>query len=150
MDLGDARKLAVELIAQYKLDGWSFSFDNAKKRHGLCHYSKKTIFLSKISTSNRTNEEVKNTILHEIAHALTPGEHHNKVWKRKFIEIGGTGERCSKCEYKAKGKNMYICTNCGHNTETHRKWIVPHACYVCCKIHNNGKYDPRFKMEKIR
>lgn len=36
-------------------------------------------------------KEITNVILHEIAHALTPGHKHDYVWQRKFIEIGGDG-----------------------------------------------------------
>ena len=32
------------------------------------------------------------TLLHEVAHALTPNERHNEVWRDKCIEIGGDGE----------------------------------------------------------
>ena len=35
------------------------------------------------------DEEVKNTLLHEIAHALVgPGHRHNRVWRQKAREIG--------------------------------------------------------------
>jgi len=35
--------------------------------------------------------EVLNTIKHEIAHALTPKQHHNKVWKDCAKRIGSDG-----------------------------------------------------------
>ena len=34
-------------------------------------------------------EEIRNTILHEIAHALVGNENvHNLVWKKKALELG--------------------------------------------------------------
>jgi hypothetical protein len=38
--------------------------------------------------------QVTDTILHEIAHALTLGDGHGYAWKRKCIEIGAKPERC--------------------------------------------------------
>lgn len=40
---------------------------------------------------NNTEDEIMETLLHEIAHALTPGHGHDRVWKAKCIEIGGKG-----------------------------------------------------------
>ena len=39
-------------------------------------------------------EAIKDTILHEIAHGLTPHQGHNEVWIRVCKAIGGNGERC--------------------------------------------------------
>ena len=45
---------------------------------------------------NSDEATIRDTILHEIAHALTPGQHHNDVWRRKATAIGCTGQRCAK------------------------------------------------------
>jgi len=39
------------------------------------------------------NDEIRvtRTILHEVAHALTEGHGHDRVWKAKCLEIGGDG-----------------------------------------------------------
>lgn len=88
--------------------GWKFSFNNSKRSCGLCSYVKKVIYISNyyISSKTTTLEDIENAILHEIAHALTPGEKHGKVWKAKAIEIGCSGERW--CEVFCDNYKYYL------------------------------------------
>ena len=97
-----------ERYAAHKLDkymkkygliqaGWRYQFDTAKTRAGQCRYRSKVISISKYYVNQKetvTRKDIKNTILHEVAHALTPTHGHDKVWKAKAIEIGCDGKRC--------------------------------------------------------
>jgi len=79
--------------------GWKFGgFDRASRRGGVCRGYRKEIGLSKKLTELRTDKNTKNTILHEIAHALDFAyrgiSNHDRVWKAIAIEIGCSGERC--------------------------------------------------------
>lgn len=97
MTLETAQKNTEELIKKHKLDGWKFEWLKRVvkfSKAGCCNYKTKTIKLSPTFVELNSDEEIINTILHEIAHALTPKHHHNKFWKRKAIEIGCTGSRC--------------------------------------------------------
>jgi len=100
MNLFDAHKLALELIAKHELTGWKFSFDKSVRRFGLCSYRKKMIFLSRQLTLDNPVEEVADTLLHEIAHALSWIRHgrkgcgHGALWKAVCVEIGARPERC--------------------------------------------------------
>lgn len=93
----------ASLIARTMLDthgltaqGWSFAFDNAKRRSGCCHYGTKTITVSRAITSLNDDASLRETMLHEIAHALVGHGHgHDRVWAAKCREIGGTAARCS-------------------------------------------------------
>ncbi|MCX5662930.1 MAG: SprT-like domain-containing protein [Planctomycetota bacterium] len=89
-----ARKLAVELLAQYGLADWTFTFDHARRRFGSCQPSRKVITLSKWLTFLNGPEQVSETILHEIAHALTPGDGHGKRWRAACLRVGAKPERC--------------------------------------------------------
>ena len=92
MDIHKARLLAVEKMKFHNLTDWNFRFDNAKRRFGLCAYKSKMISLSESLTELNPEEEVLNTILHEIAHALVGrGKGHTQVWKLKALEIGCNG-----------------------------------------------------------
>ena len=104
MELKQASKLAIELIDKHGLlnRGWHFAFDRANRRFGSCQYYRKRITLSKFLTELNSEQEVRNTILHEIAHALTPGQHHNHIWRAKAKEIGCTGDRCYSSEQVAR------------------------------------------------
>lgn len=42
-------------------------------------------------------DEVIETILHEIAHAITPGAGHTPIWRDTYKSIGGNGEKFGSC-----------------------------------------------------
>jgi predicted SprT family Zn-dependent metalloprotease len=77
--------------------GWKYSFTNSTSCAGRTYYTRKEIKLSKIFINSGKVDEAKirNTVLHEIAHALVGYiHHHDHVWKKKAIEIGCSGDRC--------------------------------------------------------
>lgn len=105
--------LGQDILKQYGLDikGWKITFDTAKKRGGACHYRTKTISLSKAIMATATDAEIRETILHETAHALTPGHSHDHVWKSMLISMGGTGARTHNMEVP-KGRYEMYCSRC--------------------------------------
>lgn len=149
MKLNEAQQLANYLMEVHGVaqQGWRFEFDNAKRRFGCCSYRNKTISLSVGLTELNDEAKVKDTILHEIAHALCPKEGHNKVWKRKAIEIGCSGERCySPREVKTlNAAYAAICVGCGHKHERFRKPNMNRAS--SCGLCSGGRYNPNFKLE---
>lgn len=89
------------LKKQHGLKAWELVFDNAKRRMGVCRQRKKLIGISIhfMEDPATTRQQVKNTLLHEIAHALVGNEHHHDaVWKAKAISIGCDGHRCGRWE----------------------------------------------------
>lgn len=147
MELKEAKTMAIELMQKFNLinQGWYFEFDSAKRRFGRCSYRMKCISLSKYLVLINDEARVEDTILHEIAHALTPGHGHDKVWRAKAIEIGCDGKRCYTRENTVLPESRYIavCNSCGyvHRKERATKSVV--ACGHCC----NGKFDSRFVLE---
>jgi hypothetical protein len=143
MDLKQVQILAIELMDKYGLLDlhWHFKFDNSHMRFGVCKYSHKIIGLSKPLVLINDEAKVKDTILHEIAHALTPGHGHDSVWRRKAIELGCNGERCyteldtNIPEYRYIG----LCKN-GHIYKRHKATSKTLSC---------GKCYPRFNDEYI-
>ncbi|MEA2711633.1 MAG: hypothetical protein QOF78_4234 [Phycisphaerales bacterium] len=95
MNLYAARDLALTLMRQHNLDtqGWSFKFDHARRRFGSCQPRRKRITLSRPLTLLNTDAQVRDTILHEIAHALTPGDGHGPRWKQKCLDLGANPRR---------------------------------------------------------
>jgi hypothetical protein len=87
-----------ELSKKYGLNDWTFVFDSAKSRNGITRYDKKQISISYhiLNSDNSPKEWAMNTLLHEIAHALTPGTGHNQIWRQKAIEIGSDGLQYAK------------------------------------------------------
>jgi predicted SprT family Zn-dependent metalloprotease len=62
-----------EFLQKYSLDacGWKLEWEKSKKYLGKCYFHHKTITLSVYWSLYLPAEETKDTILHEIAHALT-------------------------------------------------------------------------------
>ena len=89
MQLTRARDLAEALLAEHGLPGWRFAFDHARARCGSCHYGKRRITLSRHFVPRNDETEVKDVILHEIAHALAgPRAAHGEAWRRIARQIG--------------------------------------------------------------
>lgn len=96
MELKDAENIAINLMEEHGLieQGWSFAFDRALYRLGLCRFDRKQITISKHFASAANEYEVKQAVLHEIAHALLPVEaKHGPAWQDKALEIGYMGSR---------------------------------------------------------
>jgi predicted SprT family Zn-dependent metalloprotease len=114
--------MALQLMAEHGLHDWRFAFNHRKQAMGLCVYHRKAIELS-IYFVERNNplEAIRDTILHEIAHALVgPGHGHDKVWKRKCIEIGARPKRCGEADMP-EGRWNAGCGSCGKRFHRHRK-----------------------------
>ncbi|MCG1037917.1 SprT-like domain-containing protein, partial [Polaribacter sargassicola] len=68
-DLNRVRVWAQALIDMHLDDTWSFDFDHAKRRAGLCDYRRKRITVSRYLAARFEDDEIHQTLLHEVAHA---------------------------------------------------------------------------------
>jgi predicted SprT family Zn-dependent metalloprotease len=146
VNLQSAEILANQLFAQYNLDEWRFKFDHARLRFGCCNFGTKTISLSRTLTELNSPDKIKDTLLHEIAHALVGKKHcHGKVWQKKAIEIGCRPKRCySQNEIEIpRAKYTASCINCGREFQASRQRRGV-ACRACCHKFNRGKYSSEF------
>lgn len=149
MQLQDARQLAERLLAKHKLSGWSFGFDNAKLRSGICRYRSRSITLSRHMVLLNDENIVRDTILHEIAHAIVgAGKGHGNEWLRKAVSIGCTGERCTSSDALVpEYPFMAHCPNC---KKTVGRFRLPKsrriACGACCDLNSNGRFDERYVL----
>jgi predicted SprT family Zn-dependent metalloprotease len=115
------RNLAEELMARHGLAGWTFGFNRRKRTLGLCHHAARIIELSIYFVERNCLEEIRDTILHEIAHALVGPEHgHDVVWRAKCREVGARPERCGQADMP-EGRWQARCNGCGSLFSRHRK-----------------------------
>ncbi len=78
---------------------WTFGFDLATTRAGVCRYRERRIDLAVSYCLAASRADIEDTILHEIAHAIVGPQHnHDAVWKAKAREIGCKGERCHRVQ----------------------------------------------------
>lgn len=144
MTLDAIEQLARDLMKQHGLKGWRFQFDNAVSRYGSCHYRKKLITLSRHLALLCPEDEVRDTILHEIAHALVDESvWHGPEWKAMAVKIGASPVRCYQGEARIPGKWVSICAQCGWQVRQHRR--TDFSCINC----SNGTYNPKYKMEWV-
>ena len=157
MNINTAIRLAEGMISEHHElvnDKWTVTVNRRKRAFGLCSYSKKEISLSTYLVPVMTEKAIKDTIIHEIAHALTKGHGHDRVWQRKCLELGGNGQRCGGSDKYFKGelgqneilsqvsKYTLTCPDCGYSIYMNRK---PKRSYSCGKHGNH--YDPKYKLD---
>ena len=140
MTLAQARKLANDLMRLHKVPAaWSFHFDHSKVRFGKCNYTKKEVSLSQHLVQLNSEAEVRDTILHEIAHALAPrGAGHGPVWRSVARSIGCNAQRCYGEEVvRPAPKYKGVCPGCERVIHRHRRTVI--ACGKCTPV-----FDKRF------
>ena len=155
MKLIDAQTLALQLMVDHGLleQNWYFEFDNAKRRFGVCNYRYKRIGLSKHLVLLNDEARVKNTILHEIAHALVGHGHgHDNVWRRKALEIGCDGNRCfsSKNTTLVEANYKAVCKKCGHTHNRHRQPKRQTSCGACSRVFDRNNLLEFKSKEQIK
>jgi len=151
MDIEKAEQMAKELIKEHCPE-YRFRFNKCHRACGLCKPSKKLIELSIDYAKLNDEEEVRDTILHEIAHALIPGaKSHGWKWKEKAKELGCSANRCRDSDTinMPKGRFKYICPNCGKEIGFFRRPKVRKACRECCTKYNGGRFSERFVFTEV-
>jgi len=93
--------------------GWRGGLDEAVRRFGCCHLRERRITVSRHLAALNSDEEVLDTILHEIAHALALIEHgqdcgHDGRWREIATRIGARPERCFDAEEVATPAGRYL------------------------------------------
>jgi hypothetical protein len=132
VDLKDAARLGRVLLDEHGLHDWNLVFDRAKRRAGVCRPGRREIGLSGPLTAIHPEAEVRDTILHEIAHALVGPQHgHDEVWRATAMRIGCSGQRCSSADApQVEGDWVGTCP-AGHRRTRHRRPQRVMACGTC-------------------
>lgn len=148
MDLSDAEELARRLIARHLGPEWKFRWDHAKTRLGACHHRDRTISLSQHYVTLNGVAETTDTILHEIAHALTPGAGHGPSWKKAATRLGArpSSRADPRTVVPPAPRWVAICSTCTATLWRYRRPSTPMACARCCRRHSGGRFDPSFLL----
>ena len=112
---------------------WAFGFDLSPVRAGVCRYADRRIELSVSYCLGASLDEIADTILHEIAHAIVGKAHnHDAVWHAKAREIGGTGERTHDVQHsEARWLGECACGVRWQRQRLHRRLRRGAVCPAC-------------------
>ena len=113
--------IAQNLFKTHRLKHWTFTFDHSIRRAGCCHFRTKCISISIHLALTASDADIRDTILHEIAHALVGKKHnHDEAWRAKAIEIGGTAERCHRLKLAPPRYSVTCKNHCWTRTSERR------------------------------
>ncbi|MCA5892289.1 SprT-like domain-containing protein [Isoptericola sp. NEAU-Y5] len=142
MDQDAAARLARGLIAEHGLEGWTFRFDRARRRAGLCRHDRREISLSGPLTALYDEADVREVVLHEVAHALVGARHgHDARWRATARRIGASGRRLvSEDSPQIDGPWVGTCPS-GHRVTRHRRPQPWQACGRCSRT-----FDRRYLL----
>lgn len=92
MTISEIERLARSLMERHldmkgKHRNWRFLFDSSPGYDGVCHYTINCITMPHSVADRGEFMEVKSILLHEIAHALNPGDAHGPTWNKTLIDL---------------------------------------------------------------
>lgn len=105
--------------------------------------------------------ELDRTFRHELAHLLAQfraGRHrilpHGVEWRRAChdLEIGDE-KRCHNLPFPVKNyrrRFVYRCPNCRSSFPRVHRVRRAVACLACCRAHNGGEFDARFRLRLVK
>ena len=105
--------------------------------------------------------EIDRTLRHELAHILAQFRAgrlkvlpHGSEWQQACVDLGIADEkRCHNLPFPARtyaARFIYRCPNCRQEFARVRRVRRAVACLACCRKHNGGHFDPRFRLTLIR
>ena len=105
------------------------------------------------------SDEVERTLRHELAHLLAQFREksrrriapHGIEWREACRDLGIADEvRCHNLPFATKvyaRRYVYRCPNCKEKFPRVRRIRRAIACLACCRKHNRGDFDPRFRLK---
>ena len=116
-----------------------------------------------ISLNPRLSEhpaEIDRTLRHELAHLLAQfraGRRrilpHGEEWREACRDLGIKGERrCHNLPFPVRryvARFVYRCPNCREKFPRVRRVRRAVACLACCRAHNGGEFDARFRLRLL-
>jgi predicted SprT family Zn-dependent metalloprotease len=115
MHLSLAQEMVENAFEEHglKAKGWTFSWDRARLRFGACWPRRKRISLSRVLTELNEADQVRDTILHEVAHALVFERYghlrgHGPEWRAMAQQLGATPKARTSAGILPKGRFQLV------------------------------------------
>jgi predicted SprT family Zn-dependent metalloprotease len=123
---------ATKLMREHGLSGWRLEFDRSVKRFGQMRERQQVISLSAKLVGLNPWPRVRQTVIHEIAHALAGASAgHGAIWKRIARELGHSGSTYYSLADTVQPPMPWQ-ASCGCNTfKRARRPRGIYACRIC-------------------
>jgi len=146
-----AKRIATELRVEWN--------SRLKTAAGRADHRQKLISLNPRLVEHPA--EIDRTLRHELAHILAQfraGRRrispHGPQWQQACRDLGIADEkRCHTLPFPTKSytpRFIYRCPNCRRDFPRVRKIKRTVACLACCRAHNRGEFDARFRLRLLR
>ncbi|WP_375400939.1 SprT-like domain-containing protein [uncultured Amnibacterium sp.] len=134
-ELHEVSDIAQELLAAHlSPGGWTFGFDQARRRAGACDYAKRRITVSRHLAAGFSADDARQVLLHEIAHAIAGHTAaHGPRWKAVAARLGYTGDRVWRGEVQTDAAPWIGSCPAGHEHHRFRRPSGTHSCGRCSK-----------------
>ena len=127
-----------------------------KSAAGHADYRERLISLNPLLRDHGI-EEIDRTLRHELAHLLAQFQvgrrriaPHGPEWREACRALDIAAEaRCHNLPFASKSfapRFIYRCPNCRQEFPRVRRIRRVIACLACCRKHNGGDFDPRFRL----
>jgi predicted SprT family Zn-dependent metalloprotease len=145
---------ATQITAELRVE-WN---SRLKTAAGRADYRQKLISLN--PRLSEYPSEIDRTLRHELAHILAQfraGRRrilpHGTEWQQACMDLGIADEkRCHNLPFPARtytARFVYHCPSCRQEVSRVRRVRRAVACLACCRKHNGGEFDPRFRLKLI-
>ncbi len=145
-----ANRIAMELRVEWN--------SRLKTAAGRADYRHKLISLNPRLLEHPA--EIDRTLRHELAHLLAQfraGRRrvlpHGEEWQEACRDLGIADEkRCHNLPFPVSERArrfLYKCPNCQRDFPHTRRIKRAVACLACCRAHNGGEFDSRFRLKLI-
>ena len=146
----DANRIATQLRVEWN--------SRLKTAAGRADYRQKLISLNPRLSEHPA--EIDRTLRHELAHLLAQfraGRRrilpHGEEWREACRDLGIKGERrCHNLPFPVRryvARFVYRCRNCRQEFPRVRRVRRAVACLACCRAHNGGEFDVRFRLRLV-
>jgi len=137
MDANKLWMMATDCLRHFGLEqqGWKLGWNNRKSSLGCCRGGRRVIELSRPYAVLNNEDEMLDTVLHEIAHAIVgTGHGHDLRWKKYAQFIGAKPQTCANGLelVSPEGKWQAVCVNCNKTHYAHRAIRKSYRC-VCLR-----------------
>ena len=140
-------------LAQSVRAGWN---SRMRTTAGVAVLARNEIWLNP-ALKGISDQEVERTLLHELAHLLARHRHphrriepHGTEWRTACRDLGIGGEsRTHKLPFHGRRLKRHFtlrCPSCERHHERVCRPLRPLACIFCCRAHNGGIYDEKFRF----